>query len=85
MFEELYTQLDELGVEYTEDVDVGVVTIDIAEMEKSLLIDVISMLTTNGYVFNITADSITVETTEIEEPVEEYDEDAYLDDAFAQM
>lgn len=88
MFEDLIMQLDELGVTYTEDYDTGVLTIDIADVDKTVLIDVISALTSGAYTFDITEATITVEGgTVSEEPVEEetFDEDAYLDDALAQM
>lgn len=88
MFEDLIVQLDELGVTYSEDYDTGVLTIDIADVDKSILIDVIMLLNDSGYVFDITESTITVEggdMTAEEEPVEEYDEEAYLDDAFAAM
>ena len=87
MFEDLIVQLDDLGVTYTEDYDMGTLTVDIADVDKSILVDIIIMLNDNGYAFNITESAITVEggTTE-EAPVEEsYDEEAYLDDALASM
>ena len=86
MFEELITQLDELGVTYTEDYDTGVLTIDIADVDKTVLIDIITALN-NAYTFDITESTITVESGEAipVEDEEAYDEDAYLDDAFAQM
>lgn len=84
MFEDLIVQLDELGVTYTEDYELGTLTIDIADIDKALLIDVIAIL--QGYTFDITESTITVEGGEVTETeTEAYDEDAYLDDAFAQM
>lgn len=87
MFEDLIVQLDELGVTYTEDYDAGTLTVDIADVDKSILIDIIMMLNDGGHVFDITESTITVEGGVTEEPVEDtsYDEDAYLDDAFATM
>ena len=88
MFEDLIVQLDELGVTYTEDYDAGTLTIDIADVDKSILIDVIMMLNDGGYMFDITESTITVEGgVATEEPAEDtsYDEEAYLDDAFATM
>lgn len=81
MFEDIIVQLDELGVPYTED---ETLTIDISAIDKSLLIEVIALL--QGYTFDINESSITVESSEYVPAEEEsYDEDAYLDDAFAQM
>lgn len=88
MFEDLIVQLDELGVTYTEDYDAGTLTIDIADVDKSILIDVIMMLNDGGYMFDITESTITVEGgVSNEEPAEDtsFDEEAYLDDAFATM
>lgn len=88
MFEELIVQLDELGVTYTEDYDAGTLTIDIADADKSLLIDIIMVLNDSGYMFDINESSVIVEGGTVEEPAEEeaaYDEEAYLDDAFATM
>lgn len=85
MFEELIIQLDELGVSYTEDVETGTITIDIADIDKVALIDVIIYLNDAGYTFDINESSITVEGTATPTEEETYDEEAYLDDAFAQM
>ena len=86
MFEDLIVQLDELGVSYYEDAESGVLDIDVGAMDKAVLIDVIIMLNDGGYTFNINETSITVEGySEPAEDVEAYDEEAYLDDALAQM
>lgn len=86
MFEDLIAQLDSFGVTYTEDYEMGTLTVDIASVDKSVLVDIIIALNDGGYVFSITEDSITVEGGEVatEEPVEEFDEEAYLDDAMFQ-
>jgi hypothetical protein len=88
MFEDLIVQLDDLGVTYTEDYDAGTLTVDIADIDKTVLIDIIILLNDSGHVFDITEATITVEGgTTVEEPTEDtsYDEDAYLDDALATM
>ena len=92
MLEDLILQLDEMGVSYTEDYDAGTLTIDIADIDKSILIDVIMLLNSGEYVFDITESTITVEGEVIEEEdemtesgEEAFDEDAYLDDALASM
>ena len=84
MFEELISQLDSLGVSYTEDYDMGTLTIDVASIDKSLLIEVISALNSGGYEFSIDESSITVQGA-IEEEVIVEDEDAMLDETFATM
>lgn len=82
MFEDIIVQLDELGVTYTE--DESTLTIDIADVDKSILIDIITAL--YGYTFDINDSVITVEgDSYTETDTESYDEEAYLDDAFAQM
>lgn len=87
MFEDLIVQLDELGVTYSEDYDVGTLTVDIADVDKLVLIDIITMLNDGGYTFSITESTITVEggVEPVEDTEESYDEEAYLDDALAQM
>ena len=67
MLEDLILQLDEMGVSYTEDYDAGTLTIDIADIDKSILIDVIMLLNSGEYVFDITESTITVEGEVIEE------------------
>lgn len=71
MFEELITELDMIGVAYTEDYDTGTLTIDIADIDKTQLIELIVLV--NGYSmpFDITDTAITVTSLETpEEPVE---------------
>lgn len=87
MFEDLIVQLDELGVTYSEDYDAGTLTVDIADVDKLVLIDIITMLNDGGYTFSITESTITVEggVAPVEDTEESYDEEAYLDDALAQM
>ena len=90
MFEDLIMQLDELGVAYSEDYDNGSLTIDIADVDKSILVDVIIALNDGGYMFSITESSITVEGGVTEEaPVEDeeaaYSEDMALEEALAGM
>ena len=88
MFEDIITQLDSLGVTYTEDYDNSTLVIDIESVDKDVLVEIISALNTAGYMFDIDASSVTVYGSgEIsEEPAtESYEEDAYLDDALSQM
>lgn len=88
MFEDIITQLDSLGVTYTEDYDNSTLVIDIESVDKDVLVEIIIALNTAGYMFDIDASSVTVYGSgEIsEEPMaESYEEDAYLDDALSQM
>ena len=85
--DELLTQLEELGVDYTEDTEAGTVVVDIASIDKTMLIDVIIMLNNNGYTFDMSDTSITISVGAYDyaEEEEAYNEDAYIDDALAQM
>lgn len=78
MFEDIITTLDELGVTYTEDYDMGSLTIDIADIDKSLLVEVINAIM--GYDFTIDDTSITVNGGE-PLPEEASAEDMALDEA----
>ena len=70
MFEEIIAALEELGVEYTEDYDAGSLTIDIADIDKSNLIAIISTLNSLGEMFEITDTEIVVNSTLEMEPEE---------------
>lgn len=83
MFEDLIVQLDELGVSYTEDYDAGTLVIDIADVDKMLLVEIIQLLT--SYTFDLTESTITVQGGAVPTEEETVDEEAYLDDALAQM
>lgn len=48
MFEDLIVSLDDLGVSYTENADDGTLTIDIADIDKSVLVSVINALMSNS-------------------------------------
>ena len=61
MFESLIEVLDSLGVTYTEDYDAGILDIDIADIDKGTLINVISALNDEGLTFSITESNISVE------------------------
>lgn len=75
MFEDLITQLDDLGVTYTEDYEGGVLDIDIADIDKDTLISVISAVNDAGYTFSITDTNISVEGGAAEEAPEENPEE----------
>lgn len=83
MFEDLIVQLDEMGVSYTEDYDAGTLVIDIADVDKMLLVEIIQLLT--SYTFDLTESTITVQGGAVPAEEETIDEEAYLDDALAQM
>lgn len=88
MFEDLIMQLDEMGATYSEDYETGTLTIEIGDIDKALLVEIISALNDGMYTFNITESTITVEGGEItstEEEEAEFDDEAYLNDALATM
>ena len=60
MFEELITQLDPMGVQYTEDYDAGTLTIDVSVMDKVTLIPVIQLVADSALDFTIDESSLTV-------------------------
>ena len=84
MFEDLIANLEEMGVTYTEDYEAGILTIDIADVDKLVLIDIINELNAGGYAFDIDETAITVSGGATETTEETYDEEAYLDDALTQ-
>lgn len=86
--EDLLLELDNLGVVYTEDPEMGTVTVDIADVDKTVLIDLIIMLNNNGYTFDLSDTAVTISVGAYDYAEEEeaaYDEDAYIDDALAMM
>ena len=85
--EDLLAQLDELGVTYTEDYEMGTVNIDIASVEKDVLVEIIMLLNEGMYAFTINESEIVVEGGEVAEPEteEEYDDEAYLNEALGAM
>lgn len=86
MFEEIIAALEELGVEYTEDYDAGSLTIDIANIDKSNLIAIISTLNSLGEMFEITDTEIVVNSTLEMEPEEVEDTEPMMDeDALNEM
>lgn len=78
MFEDLIVSLDDLGVSYTENADDGTLTIDIADIDKSVLVSVINALMSNSITdYTIDDTSIVVSgymSTE-EGTEEDYEED----------
>lgn len=90
MFEDLITQLDDLGVTYTEDYEGGVLDINIADIDKDTLISVISAVNDLGYTFSITETNISVESGETTEstgeelPEEGMGEEDYMGSALEQ-
>lgn len=87
MFEEIIAALEELGVEYTEDYDAGSLTIDIADIDKSNLIAIISTLNSLGEMFEITDTEIVVNSTlEMQSEEEAEDTEMMMDeDALNEM
>lgn len=90
MFEDLITQLDGMGVEYTEDYEVGTLTIDVGVMDKVQLISVIQLINDSMLPFTIDESSLVITGGEMpsEEPMEEIPaeevsaEQAAMDDMF---
>lgn len=92
MFEDLITQLDGMGVEYTEDYEAGTLTIDVGTMDKVQLISVIQLINDSMLPFTIDENSLVITGGEMpsEEPMEEIPEEevsaeqAAMDDMFGQ-
>ena len=90
MFEDLITQLDGMGVEYTEDYEAGTLTIDVGVMDKVQLISVIQLINDSMLPFTIDENSLVITGGEMpsEEPMEEIPaeevsaEQAAMDDMF---
>ena len=92
MFEDLITQLDGMGVEYTEDYEAGTLTVDVGTMDKVQLISVIQLINDSMLPFTIDENSLVITGGEMpsEEPMEEMPaeeipaEQAAMDDMFGQ-
>lgn len=92
MFEDLITQLDGMGVEYTEDYEAGTLTVDVGAMDKVQLISVIQLINDSMLPFTIDENSLVITGGEMpsEEPMEEIPaeevsaEQAAMDDMFGQ-
>lgn len=90
MFEDLITQLDGMGVEYTEDYEAGTLTVDVGTMDKVQLISVIQLINDSMLPFTIDENSLVITGGEMpsEEPMEEIPaeevsaEQAAMDDMF---
>lgn len=80
MFEELIIQLEDLGVEYTEDYDMGTLTIPVADLDKVMLIEIINVINNSGMLFTIDEISLIVQGGEPSfEGDEEVSEEDYMD------
>lgn len=92
MFEDLITQLDGMGVEYTEDYEAGTLTVDVGTMDKVQLISVIQLINDSMLPFTIDENSLVITGGEMlsEEPMDEMPaeeisaEQAAMDDMFGQ-
>jgi hypothetical protein len=60
MFEEIIAQLDSLGIPYEEDYDTGMLSIGVAEMDKSEIIEIIQIVNNSGLPFNVDETAVTV-------------------------
>lgn len=91
MYEDLITQLDSLGVTYEEDEEGGL-TINISDIDKDTLVEIISALNNLGETFDIDADTITLSGVSSADTYAEGTEDTgestestdYLDEALGQ-
>lgn len=84
MFEDLIMQLEDLGVEYTEDYDAGTLTIPVEDIDKVELIEIINAVNNSGLPFTIDEISLIVQSGDAsyEEDEEEAETD-YMDAAMA--
>lgn len=87
MFEEIIAQLDAMGISYNEDYETGQLMIDVAAMDKTQIIDVVSILSDSGLEFTIDEQQIIVIGGMVEAPMEEapMDDVNYQDIALEEM
>lgn len=71
MFEDIIAVLDSAGVEYNEDYEAGTLTVDVANLDKDTLIEVISTVQASGLDFTIDATSLVVQGEPTTESTEE--------------
>ena len=62
MFEDLIVQLDQMGVQYTEDYDMGTLTIDVGAIDKINLIQVIQLANDSGLEFTVDEAFLIIQT-----------------------
>lgn len=76
MYEEIISELENLGLSYTDNED-GTIVVDIAELDKVDIVNAVSMLNANMINYDISEDTITiyVEPDAPEEPEMDEDED----------
>ena len=88
MFEELIARLDEMGLEYVEDYDVGTLTVGVDMLDKVQVINLIQAVTDLGLEFTIDETSLVVtggdmpEVMEEEEAPEEFDQEDAMNEMF---
>lgn len=71
MFEDIIVQLDQMGVQYTEDYDIGSLTVDVGALDKVALIGVIQAANDSGLEFTVDEASLVIMAGA--EPIEEFD------------
>ena len=71
MFEDLIVQLDQMGVAYTEDYDIGSLTVDVVAIDKVALISVIQLANDSGMEFTIDEASLVIMAGAPVEPLPE--------------
>jgi hypothetical protein len=77
MFDELIAQLDGMGVDYIEDYDIGTLTIELGDVDKIQLIEIIGAINSSMLPFDIDATAITVSGGE---EIEDEEEDLMLEE-----
>jgi len=60
MFEEIIMQLDSMGVQYTEDYEMGSLTVDVGALDKVSLISVIQLANDSGMEFTVDETSLVI-------------------------
>lgn len=85
MFEELIARLDEMGLEYAEDYDVGTLTVGVDMLDKVQVISLIQAVTDLGLEFTIDETSLVVTGGEMPEVMgepEEFDQEDAMNEMF---
>lgn len=70
MYEEAIALLDSAGIPYTEDVEAGTIIVDIADIDKVELVDIIAQINNAALPFDIDASTITISGLTAEAPEE---------------
>ena len=85
MFEDLITVLEGLGAEYTEDYEEGTLTIEVANLDKVQIINIIQAVNDSDLDFSVDEKAIVVIGEAMPEPMEEEPMDGELDEEEGMM